>query len=164
MAPKKKRSITHLNERGEMHMVDIGSKETTVRQAIAQSRIRLNQAARDALKVGSSKGDVFAAARLAGILAAKKTAELIPLCHPLGLTHVEVEISLGSSHVEIQVVAENTGKTGVEMEAMTAASVAALTVYDMLKAVDRGMTIEQVRLLKKSGGKSGVWKRRGVSI
>ena len=164
MASKKKKSLTHLNDRGEMHMVDIGAKDVTVRQAVAQSKVRLNEDACRALKSGTSKGDVFAAARLAGILAAKKTAELIPLCHPLGLTHIDVEIKLVKNHVEILVVAENAGRTGVEMEAMTAASLAALTVYDMLKAVDRGMTIEQVRLLKKSGGKSGLWKRRGVSI
>ncbi len=164
MAPKKKKSLTHLNDRGEMHMVDIAAKEVTVRQAIAQSKVRLNEAAQKALSAGSPKGDVFAAARLAGILAAKKTADLIPLCHPLGLTHIDVEIELHNNYVEICVVAENSGKTGVEMEAMTAASVAALTIYDMLKAVDRGMTIEQVRLLKKSGGKSGLWKRRGVKL
>ena len=99
---------------------------------------------------------------MAGILAAKKTSELIPLCHPLGLTRVDVEVGLKPPHVEIVVVAENSGQTGVEMEAMTAASIAALTVYDMLKAVDRGMTIERVRLLKKTGGKSGEWKRRGT--
>ena len=164
MAIKKKNLLTHLNDRGEMHMVDIGTKEATVRQAIAQSRVRLSEAARKALKTGSPKGDVFAAARLAGIMAAKKTADLIPLCHPLGLTHIDVKIELLKSHVDIRVVAENAGQTGVEMEAMTAASIAALTVYDMLKAVDRAMTIEQVRLLKKSGGKSGTWKRRGVSL
>ncbi len=164
MASNKKKSLTHLNDRGEMHMVDIAAKEVTVRQAIAQSKVRMNKAAHQALKTGSPKGDVFAAARLAGILAAKKTADLIPLCHPLGLTHIDVEIELRANHVDIRVVAENAGKTGVEMEAMTAASVAALTIYDMLKALDRGMTIEQVRLLKKSGGKSGLWKRRGAKL
>ena len=164
MAKTKKNSLTHLNDRGEMHMVDIGAKAATVRQAIAQSKVRLNDSARQALKAGSPKGDVFAAARLAGIMAAKKTADLIPLCHPLGLTHIDVEIELLKTHVDIRVVAENSGQTGVEMEAMTAASIAALTIYDMLKAVDRGMTIEQVRLLKKSGGKSGTWKRRGTKL
>jgi cyclic pyranopterin monophosphate synthase len=161
MASSKKSKLTHLNQRGEMHMVDIGEKQVTSRQAVAQSRLRLNKAAIEALKNGADKGDVFAAARLAGIMAAKKTSELIPLCHPLGLTRVDVEVELKSPHVEILVVAENAGKTGVEMEAMTAASIAALTVYDMLKAVDRGMTIERVRLIKKTGGKSGEWKRRG---
>jgi cyclic pyranopterin phosphate synthase len=161
MASSKKSKLTHLNQRGEMHMVDIGDKKITSRQAIAQSRLRLNKAAIQALQTGSDKGDVFAAARLAGILAAKKTSELIPLCHPLGLTRVNVELELKAPHIEILVVAENSGQTGVEMEAMTAASIAALTVYDMLKAVDRGMTIERVRLVKKSGGKSGEWKRRG---
>ena len=164
MASKKKKTLTHLNERGDMHMVDIGTKAVTVREAVAQSKVRLSQAARQALQRANPKGDVFAAARLAGIMAAKKTADLIPLCHPLGLTHIDVEIELTKTHVDIRVVAENSGQTGVEMEAMTAASVAALTVYDMLKAVDRGMTIEQVRLLKKSGGKSGLWKRRGVTL
>lgn len=162
MASSKKSKLTHLNQRGEMHMVDIGQKQVTSRQAIAQSRLRLNKAAVESLEKGSDKGDVFAAARLAGILAAKKTSELIPLCHPLGLTRVDVEVELKPPHVEIVVVAENSGQTGVEMEAMTAASIAALTVYDMLKAVDRGMTIERVRLLKKTGGKSGEWKRRGT--
>ena len=164
MASKKKKTLTHLNERGDMHMVDIGTKAVTVREAVAQSKVRLSQAARQALQRANPKGDVFAAARLAGIMAAKKTADLIPLCHPLGLTHIDVEIELTKTHVDIRVVAENSGQTGVEMEAMTAASVAALTVYDMLKAVDRGMIIEQVRLLKKSGGKSGLWKRRGVTL
>jgi len=162
MAPSKKKKLTHLNHHGEMHMVDIGEKEISSRQAVAESRLRLNKAAQDALRSGPEKGDVFAAARLAGILAAKKTAELIPLCHPLGLTHVEVDVKLRANYVEIVATAENSGRTGVEMEAMTAASVAALTVYDMLKAVDRAMTIERVRLLKKSGGKSGPWKRRGT--
>ncbi|MBT6177244.1 MAG: cyclic pyranopterin monophosphate synthase MoaC [Deltaproteobacteria bacterium] len=161
MASSKKSKLTHLNQRGEMHMVDIGQKQVTSRQAVAQSRLRLNKASIEALKNGADKGDVFAAARLAGIMAAKKTSELIPLCHPLGLTRVDVEVELKPPHVEILVVAENAGKTGVEMEAMTAASIAALTVYDMLKAVDRGMTIERVRLIKKTGGKSGEWKRRG---
>jgi len=161
MASSKKSKLTHLNQRGEMHMVDIGQKQVTSRQAVAQSRLRLNKAAIEALKNGADKGDVFAAARLAGIMAAKKTSELIPLCHPLGLTRVDVEVELKSPYVEILVVAENAGQTGVEMEAMTAASIAALTVYDMLKAVDRGMTIERVRLIKKTGGKSGEWKRRG---
>ena len=163
MAASKKKKLTHLNERGEMHMVDIAAKEITARCAIAESRIRLNKAALEKVSGKSAeKGDVFAAARLAGIQAAKKTADLIPLCHPLGLTHVEVELSLSGTHVVIVARAENLGRTGVEMEAMTAASVAALTIYDMLKAVDRGMTIERVRLLKKSGGKSGTWKRRGT--
>lgn len=162
MTKPTKEKLTHLNQRGEMHMVDIAAKEVTKRVAVAESRVKINAAAHEALSTqGAKKGDVFAAARLAGIQAAKKTADLIPLCHPLGLTHVEVELVLSSKHVEIRARAENLGRTGVEMEAMTAASVAALTIYDMLKAVDRGMTIERTRLLEKFGGKSGPWKRRG---
>ena len=163
-AKKEKPALTHLNAQGEMQMVDVGQKPSTHRIAVAHAKVLLGPAAKKAAKEGGDKGDVLAAARFAGITAAKKTADLIPLCHPLGLTHVSVDIRRKRYGLLVEARAETFGPTGVEMEAMTAASVAALTIYDMLKALDRGMTIEQVRLLKKSGGKSGLWKRRGVKL
>lgn len=141
-----------------MHMVDVGEKPHTPRTAQAEARVLLNKAARAALR-DNPKGDVFAACRVAGIMAAKRTGELIPLCHPLPLTHVAVELTPKTWGVHIQTKAQTVGPTGVEMEALCAASVAALTLYDMLKAVDRGITVENVRLVAKSGGKSGPWRR-----
>ena len=141
-------------------MVNISAKPDTQRVAIARGRVQLTPATLDLILSGSvPKGDVFAAARLAGIMGAKKTSELIPLCHPLSLTHLSVELSgrveNGTGLVEITAKAETTGKTGVEMEALTAVAVSALTIYDMLKAADRGMRLEAIRLVKKKGGKSG---------
>lgn len=151
--------LTHLNPRGEMHMVDVGEKPSTHRVARAQARVRLGAEARRAIREGNQKGDVLAAARFAGITGAKKTSDLIPLCHPLGLSHVSVDITSEPWGLLIEARAETRGPTGVEMEAMTAVSVAALTVYDMLKAVERGIKVEFVGLLEKRGGKSGHWKR-----
>ena len=158
--PKKprRRTLSHVDDRGAMRMVDVGDKPTTRRCAIARARVRLGAAARRALK-SNAKGDVLAAARVAGIQAAKKTSELIPLCHPLALAHVAVDLMAKPWGVEVLATAETVAQTGVEMEAMTAAAVAALTLYDMLKAVERGIVIEQVVLVEKSGGRSGLWRR-----
>jgi len=148
--------LTHTDEVGAARMVDVSAKAETVREAVAKGRVVM-QAETLAL-IGqnkAAKGDVLAAARLAGIMAAKRTAELIPLCHPLPLSAVAVDLALGDAAVEITATVRTTGRTGVEMEALTAVSVAALTIYDMVKAVDRGMRIEAVRVVRKSGGKSG---------
>lgn len=156
--------LTHLNARGEAHMVDVGAKIDTSRRAVAEALIHMRPETLARIVDGSlPKGDVLATARIAGIMAAKKTSELIPLCHPLPLSSIEVELlPLGSGDgLCITAVCRVTGKTGVEMEALTAAAVAALTVYDMCKAVEKGMTISAVRLLEKEGGKSGHWQSGG---
>ncbi|TWE05403.1 cyclic pyranopterin monophosphate synthase subunit MoaC [Pseudomonas sp. AG1028] len=149
--------LTHLDSQGRANMVDVSDKAQTVREAVAEARVRMLPTTLQMIVDGDHpKGDVFAVARIAGIQAAKKTSDLIPLCHPLMLTSVKVELQAdGDDAVLIHARCKLTGQTGVEMEALTAASVAALTIYDMCKAVDRGMTIEQVRLLEKLGGKSG---------
>jgi len=154
--------LTHFNAAGEAHMVDVGDKETSARRAVAEGRIRMQAGTLAHIRQGEhKKGDVLGVARVAGIMAAKKTADLIPLCHPLALTRVEVELETESTPpaVHCRVSVETRGQTGVEMEALTAVQITLLTVYDMCKAVDRGMTIEQVRLLEKLGGKSGHWQR-----
>ncbi|WP_309622917.1 cyclic pyranopterin monophosphate synthase MoaC [Novosphingobium sp.] len=151
--------LSHLDEHGKARMVDVGGKAETSRVAVAEGLIRMNPAALAAIRDGSvPKGDVLAAARIAGIMAAKKTADLIPLCHPLALTSVTVDFAIEDQVVRVTASAALTGRTGVEMEAMTAASVALLTIYDMAKAVDKGMVIEGLRLIEKRGGKSGDWK------
>ncbi|MEO8877072.1 MAG: cyclic pyranopterin monophosphate synthase MoaC [Polyangiaceae bacterium] len=151
--------LTHLNESGEAHMVDVGAKALTARRAVARSRVKMSAKAFGLLESGdASKGDVLAAARIAGIQAAKRTSELIPLCHIVALTRVQIEIALENDMASIVATAEAVDRTGVEMEALVAASTAALTIYDMLKAVDRGMTFD-VALLEKSGGKTGTWQR-----
>lgn len=149
--------LSHLNERGEAHMVDVGAKAATVRTARAQAIVHLQPATLQAILDGQlPKGDVLATARIAGIMAAKKTSDLIPLCHPLALEKVSIDFTpLGTDHLSIEALVQLTGKTGVEMEAMTAVSVAALTLYDMVKAIDRGLVIESIQLLEKTGGKSG---------
>lgn len=140
-------------------MVDVGGKPETARSAVATGRIRMSGEALAAVREGSGpKGDVLAAARIAGIMAAKKTGELIPLCHPLSLDAVTVDFAFETDAVRATARASLTGRTGVEMEAMTATSIALLTIYDMAKALDKGMVIEGVRLLEKTGGKSGVWR------
>ncbi len=155
-------TLTHLDHTGAAHMVDVGDKPATARLAVASASIQL---AEETLAVimgeASKKGDVLAAARLAGIMAAKKTSELIPLCHPLMLSKVGVELTPrpGQGRVDIEATAKTTGPTGVEMEALTAAAVAALTIYDMAKAIDRSMIITGIRLLKKDGGRSGLFER-----
>lgn len=156
-------ALTHLNATGEAHMVDVSAKAETVREARAQARVRmLPETLALILSGGHHKGDVFATARIAGIMAAKKTSDLIPLCHPLALTRVTVDLlpDQQNSLVQIETCCRVRGQTGVEMEALTAASVAALTLYDMCKAVDREMVIEGICLLEKQGGKSGDYLRR----
>lgn len=155
-------ALTHINERGEAQMVDVSAKQPTVRIAVAQSVIGLNKEAYTLLIEGThKKGDVLAVARIAGIQAAKKCSDLIPLCHPLMLSKVSVEFETDANSLSVRALAtcQLEGKTGVEMEALTAASVATLTIYDMCKAVDKGMTISDTMLLKKTGGKSGDWER-----
>ncbi|MDP3906030.1 cyclic pyranopterin monophosphate synthase MoaC [Novosphingobium sp.] len=150
--------LTHLDADGHARMVDVGGKAATARVAVATGRITMSAAALTAIRDGTvPKGDVLAAARIAGIMAAKKTADLIPLCHPLALDAVTVNFEIEAAAMRVTATASLTGKTGVEMEALTAASVALLTVYDMAKAVDKGMVIEGVRLIEKRGGKSGDW-------
>jgi cyclic pyranopterin phosphate synthase len=152
--------LTHFDDAGHAHMVDVGSKPETARMARAGGRIVMQPTTLTTILAGDAKkGDVLGVARIAGIQAAKRTGELIPLCHPLELTRVAIGWSPdeGASALHVEAVAECFGRTGVEMEALTAASVALLTVYDMCKAVDRGMTIDGVRLLEKRGGKSGLW-------
>ena len=153
--------FTHINQDGQANMVDVTEKKITERQAIAQAYIEMNKETLDLIINGNhDKGDVFATARIAGIMAAKKTSDIIPLCHPLALTKVQVDLEAepALNRVCITSLCKLSGKTGVEMEALTAASVAALTIYDMCKAVQKDMVISQVKLLEKSGGKSGLFK------
>jgi cyclic pyranopterin phosphate synthase len=151
--------LTHLDSQGRARMVDVGGKAETQRVAVALGTIRMAPATLGALRDGKTpKGDVLAVARIAGIMAAKRTAELIPLCHPLALDAVSVEFAFVADGVEARATASLTGRTGVEMEALTAVSIALLTVYDMAKAIDKGMVIEGVRLIEKRGGKSGDWR------
>lgn len=150
--------LTHLNRQGEAHMVDISAKQDTSRLALAQSIVLLTPQIVTAINDKTlPKGDLFATVRIAAIQAAKKCSDLIPLCHPLPLSKVTVDIALDKTQLVITAECKTTGKTGVEMEALTAASVGALTAYDMCKGIDKGMVISQVKLLKKTGGKSGEW-------
>ena len=159
---KAKAKLSHLDERGQARMVDVGAKARTDRTAVARALLRMRPATLKALTEGTTpKGDVLAVARIAGIQAAKRTSELIPMCHQVQLTSVKVELTPeGDDAIAIEAIAKASDKTGVEMEALTAASVAALTVYDMLKAIDRAMVIESVALHEKRGGKTGDYKRR----
>ncbi len=153
--------LTHINERGDAHMVDVGGKEITKRIAVALGHIKMLPQTLEMITSGNAKkGDVIATARIAGIMAAKKTPELIPLCHPIALTKVTIEIEPDTSlpGFTVRATTQVEGQTGVEMEALTACSVACLTIYDMAKAVDRGMQIGPIELIEKSGGKSGHWK------
>ena len=152
--------LSHVDAQGRARMVDVADKDVTHRRAVAEAHIAMKPETLAMIVEGRApKGDVIAVARVAGIMAAKRTSDLIPLCHPLPLTHASVDFEPGEDGIHITAVAETDGKTGVEMEALTAAGVAALTLYDMCKAVDRGMEIGQLRLLSKSGGKSGQWTR-----
>jgi cyclic pyranopterin phosphate synthase len=155
--------LTHLDGAGQAHMVDIAEKAITHRSALATAFVGMKRETLELITSGAAaKGDVLATARIAGIMAAKRTSDLIPLCHPLSLTHVGVDLAAAlqpEPGVRVTVTAETDGKTGIEMEALTAASVAALTIYDMCKAVDRGMVISEVKLLSKAGGASGTWIR-----
>ena len=152
--------LSHTNARGEAQMVDVSEKSVTARVADAQVKVHMRSTTLDQIYADDiAKGDVLTVARIAGIQAAKRTSELIPLCHPLGITKVDVDFErVGRGELAINVRCKTDAKTGVEMEAMTAASVAALTVYDMCKGVEKGIRIESLRLLEKSGGKSGTWK------
>lgn len=153
--------LTHIDEAGEARMVDVSSKDETVRIAVARGCVSMHAETLEAILAGNAaKGDVLGAARIAGIMAAKKTSDLIPLCHPLALSKVTVEIEPDASlpGLKVTATAKLTGKTGVEMEALTACSVACLTIYDMAKAMDRGMRLTDIRVVEKSGGKSGHWK------
>jgi cyclic pyranopterin monophosphate synthase len=150
--------LTHLDSDGTAHMVDVGGKAPTARRAVASGRIAMSAEALEAIRAGNApKGDVLGTARIAGIMAAKRTGELIPLCHPLALDAVNIDFAYEADAIRATATASLTGKTGVEMEAMTAVSVALLTIYDMAKAIDKGMVIGDVRLIAKSGGKSGDW-------
>jgi cyclic pyranopterin phosphate synthase len=171
-------ALTHLDERGRARMVDVGGKAETAREAVARCRVLMAPGTRERLLAGGlPKGDALAVARVAGILAAKKTPELIPLCHPLALSSVEVGFSAAdgpgsagrgpgtaSAAVEVEARVTLTGRTGAEMEALTACAVAALTLYDMVKAVDRDVVIDSLRLVRKAGGKSGTWERPGERL
>lgn len=154
--------LTHFNTSGNAHMVDVGHKAVTARRAIAGGSIHMQAQTLALIAAGThKKGDVLGIARIAGIMAAKKTADLIPLCHPLALSHVDIEFTLDTANhkVDCQARCELQGQTGVEMEALTAVQITLLTIYDMCKAVDRGMSIHNVRLLEKTGGKSGHWQQ-----
>lgn len=154
--------LTHFNVAGEARMVDVGDKDISTRRATAEGRIAMQAATLAHIRTGNpKKGDVLGVARIAGIMAAKKTADLVPLCHPLALTRVEIDLHTEDDPAAVccRATVETRGQTGVEMEALTAVQITLLTVYDMCKAIDRGMTIDQVRLVEKLGGKSGHWQR-----
>ena len=152
--------LTHLNESGEVHMVDVGGKDVTRREAIAEGFVEMSPDLADRFFAGDlPKGDAAAVARIAGISAAKKTSDLIPLCHPIPLSGVEVALESTGHGIRVVAIVSTDSRTGVEMEAMTAVSVAALTIYDMVKSVERGVSLESVRLLRKSGGRTGIWER-----
>lgn len=164
---KMNKQLTHFDEKGNTRMVDVGGKEETLRIAIAHGHITAHsETLRLIAEQKMKKGDVLEVARLAGIMAAKRTGELIPLCHPLALTSIRVELGIASdtSRIEIEAEIQTIGRTGVEMEALTAVSIAALTVYDMCKAVDKEMVIGDIRLVKKTGGKSGDFTRERESV
>ena len=151
--------LSHLDNQGQAHMVDVSAKDVTTRSATARGRVLMLAETLVLLRDGlAKKGDVLATARIAGIMAAKKTSDLIPLCHPLMISKVSVDFQMGDCVVDVEATVKVEGKTGVEMEALTACSVACLTIYDMLKAVDRGMKITDLRVVEKSGGKSGLFK------
>ncbi|HQS71633.1 MAG TPA: cyclic pyranopterin monophosphate synthase MoaC [Novosphingobium sp.] len=155
--------LTHIDSAGTARMVDVGGKAETQRVAIARGAIRMSAPTLQAVREGNGpKGDVLGTARIAGIMAAKKTGDLIPLCHPLALDAVNIDFAFTDSGVDCTATASLTGRTGVEMEALTAVSVALLTVYDMAKALDKGMVIENIRLIEKRGGKSGTWRAEGL--
>ena len=154
--------LNHFNQRGEAHMVDVGDKAVTQRTAVAEGKINMQAETLQRILQGEhKKGDVLGVARVAGVMAAKKTAELVPLCHPLQLTHVDIQLNIEEKEQYVHCVVEvkTAGQTGVEMEALTAVQVTLLTIYDMCKAMDRGMVMSDIRLLSKAGGKSGEWNR-----
>jgi cyclic pyranopterin monophosphate synthase len=157
------KKLTHLSARGEARMVDVSAKAVTEREAVAEGCVMMQTATLDVVRQGNAKkGDVLGAARIAGIMAAKRTHELIPLCHPLAISQVEVDLTPNAKlpGIEVRARVKVAGKTGVEMEALTAVAVACLTIYDMVKAIDRGMRIEGIRLIEKSGGRSGHYRAK----
>jgi cyclic pyranopterin phosphate synthase len=154
--------LSHVDDQGRVRMVDTGNKEISSRRAVASAKVLMSETTVSALREHRTpKGDPLEAARLAGIMAAKRTAELIPLCHPLPLTHIDVQARVEETGVSLEAEVSTNAQTGVEMEALTAVSVAALTIYDMCKALEKGITITDIRLESKTGGKSGEWKREG---
>ena len=156
-----RKKLTHIDRKGAARMVDVGAKDVTERRAVARGLLRVSAGTMALVRVGDTpKGDVLAAARLAGIMAAKRTSDLIPLTHPLPLTHAAVELSLEADGITIEATVATSAKTGVEMEALTAVSVAGLTLYDMLKSVERGARLTDVRLVEKTGGKSGTYRSK----
>jgi cyclic pyranopterin monophosphate synthase len=158
----RKHGLSHVDAGGRIRMVDVSDKAVTARQAVARGRITMSaEALRQVRRGAVKKGDPLQAARLAGVMAAKRTADLIPLCHPLALTHADVTLTPRRDGYEIEAVVRTSGQTGVEMEALTAVSVAALTIYDMVKAVDKAMRIGDIRVVAKSGGRSGTWRAEG---
>ncbi|MBG1231663.1 cyclic pyranopterin monophosphate synthase MoaC [Aestuariivirga litoralis] len=153
--------LSHINAKGEAHMVDVSPKEISTRTAVVRARVLMQAATIKLIKAGSAKkGDVLATARIAGIMAAKKTPDLIPLCHPLAISKVTVDFTLAKKHIDVEAAVKVEGKTGVEMEAMTACAIACLTLYDMVKGVDRGITVTDMRLVEKTGGKSGTYRAK----
>ena len=151
---------SHLNQNGEAHMVDISEKERTKRKALAEGFVKVKKSTIEIIRQGNlDKGDLFGTARIAGIMAAKKTSDLIPLCHILSISSINIDITIIRNNIHISCEVINKGKTGVEMEALTAVSVSCLTIYDMIKGIDREATISQIKLTNKSGGKSGEWSR-----
>lgn len=151
--------LSHLDDHGQAHMVDVSAKNVTSRSATARARLIMQKETLALIMSGTAKkGDVLATARIAGIQAAKKTSDLIPLCHPLMISKVAIEFAIGDTHIDVEATVKVEGKTGVEMEALTACSVACLTLYDMVKAVDRGIRITDLQLIEKSGGKSGLFR------
>jgi cyclic pyranopterin phosphate synthase len=158
MSGERMTGLTHIDEAGAARMVDVGGKAITAREAVATGRITMSAEAAAAIGAGTAKkGDVLAVARVAGIMAAKRTSDLIPLCHPLPLTKVEIDLAVDATGVTATATASTKGKTGVEMEALTAATVTLLTIYDMAKAIDKTMVLSDIRVVAKSGGKSGNW-------
>jgi cyclic pyranopterin phosphate synthase len=158
------KKLTHLSARGEARMVDVSAKAVTEREAVAEGSVMMQGATLDVVRQGNAKkGDVLGTARIAGIMAAKRTHELIPLCHPLAISQVEVDLTPNAKlpGIDVRARVKIAGKTGVEMEALTAVAVACLTIYDMVKAIDRGMRIEGIRLIEKSGGRSGHYRAKG---
>src|ERR671912_297116 len=158
--PKSRATLTHFDDTGRARMVDVGDKAETERVAVASGRVRMTGATVELIRTGrAAKGDVLAVAQVAAVMGAKKTADLIPMCHPLMLTRIDVVFDLRQEDVLIEATVATRGRTGVEMEALTAVATAALTIYDMVKAVDRGMSIEEIQLESKEGGRSGRWSR-----
>ena len=161
---RRERQLSHVDEAGRIRMVDVSEKPSTLREALAAGHIRVSRDALEQVRAGTiKKGNPLEAARLAGIMAAKQTSSLIPLCHPLPISHADVQLTPVDDGYEIEARVRTTAPTGVEMEALTAVAVAALTIYDMLKALDKAMVIGEIRLLEKSGGRSGTWQRSGIS-